>query len=139
MPFISTLLFFRDLYKGLLCNLRGQTLVIKNNFQFWIFPINVIPKLPNILCNISIRTIQGCWKANNNNIAVSKRQAGRFAVYRYSGRWTEARDKEARQTLAKWIDEQNLTLMSVMEKASYDPPFTPPFMRRNEILVRIDE
>ncbi|HCN81536.1 MAG TPA: SOUL heme-binding protein, partial [Verrucomicrobiales bacterium] len=38
-----------------------------------------------------------------------------------------------------WIDEQNLTLMSVMEKASYDPPFTPPFMRRNEILVRIDE
>jgi DNA gyrase inhibitor GyrI len=81
----------------------------------------------------------GAPKANNNNIAVSKRQAGRFAVYRYSGRWTEARDKEARQTLAKWIDEQNLTLMSVMEKASYDPPFTPPFMRRNEILVRIDE
>ena len=81
----------------------------------------------------------GAPKANNSNIAVSKRQAGRFAVYRYSGRWTESRDKKARQTLAKWAKEQSLNLTSVMEKASYDPPFTPPFMRRNEILVRIDE
>ena len=80
----------------------------------------------------------GAPKANNQNIAVTKRQAGRFAVYRYSGRWTEARDKEARETLAKWVKEQELTLKSVMEKASYDPPFTPPFMRRNEIMVRID-
>ncbi|MDA7649762.1 heme-binding protein, partial [bacterium] len=80
----------------------------------------------------------GAPKANNNNIAVNKREAGRFAVYRYSGRWTEDRDKKARQTLAKWIGKQKLTLTSVMEKASYDPPFTPPFMRRNEILVRID-
>ena len=81
----------------------------------------------------------GAPKANNSNIAVSKRQAGRFAVYRYSGRWTEARDKKARQTLAKWAEDQSLNLTSVMEKASYDPPFTPPFLRRNEILVRIDE
>ncbi|MBT6166109.1 MAG: heme-binding protein, partial [Verrucomicrobia bacterium] len=44
-----------------------------------------------------------------------------------------------RQTLAKWAEDQSLNLTSVMEKASYDPPFTPPFMRRNEILVRIDE
>ena len=81
----------------------------------------------------------GAPKANNDNIAVSKRQAGRFAVYRYSGRWTEARDKKARQTLAKWAKDQDLTLTSVMEKASYDPPFTPPFMRRNEILARLDK
>jgi DNA gyrase inhibitor GyrI len=81
----------------------------------------------------------GAPKANNNRITVNKRQAGRFAVYRYSGRWTEARDKKARETLAEWGKAQQLTLTSVMEKASYDPPFTPPFMRRNEILVRINK
>ena len=81
----------------------------------------------------------GAPKANNKNITVAKRQAGRFAVYRYSGRWTEARDKKARATLAEWAKTQKLTLTSVMEKASYDPPFTPPFMRRNEILVRINK
>ncbi|MCX8238864.1 MAG: heme-binding protein [Akkermansiaceae bacterium] len=81
---------------------------------------------------------EGAPKANNNNITVTKRQAGRFVVYRYSGRWTEARDKKARETLAKWAKEQDFTLRSVMEKASYDPPFTPPFMRRNEVLARIE-
>ncbi|YCM42486.1 heme-binding protein [Verrucomicrobiaceae bacterium 227] len=79
----------------------------------------------------------GAPKADNENVTVTKRKAGRFAVYRYSGRWTEARDKKARETLAEWTKTQKLTLTSVMEKASYDPPFTPPFMRRNEILVRI--
>ena len=79
----------------------------------------------------------GAPKANNDNITVSKRQAGRFVVYRYSGRWTEANDKKARAALAKWAKEQGLSLSSVIEKASYDPPFTPPFMRRNEILARI--
>ena len=77
----------------------------------------------------------GAPKANSSSITVTKRQAGRFAVYRYSGRWTEARDKKARETLAEWAKAQNLTLTSVMEKASYDPPFTPPFMRRDEIVA----
>lgn len=81
----------------------------------------------------------GAPKANNNNVTVTKREAGRFVVYRYSGRWTEANDKKAREKLAKWAKEQKLTLSSVMEKASYDPPFTPPFMRRNEVLARINK
>ena len=81
----------------------------------------------------------GAPKANNDNVTVTKREAGRFVVYRYSGRWTEANDKKAREKLTKWAKEQELTLTSVMEKASYDPPFTPPFMRRNEILARINK
>ena len=79
----------------------------------------------------------GAPQANNSNITITKRPAGRFAVYRYSGRWTKAREAQARETLVKWTKEQELTPTSAMEKASYDPPFTLPSMRRNEILVRI--
>jgi len=82
---------------------------------------------------------EGAPKANDQRITVSKREAGRFAVYRYSGRWTEEREQEAREALAKWAHKKKLKFSSTMEKANYDPPFTPPFMRRNEILVRITQ
>jgi len=72
-----------------------------------------------------------------DNITITKRPAGRFAVYRYSGRWTKALNTQARQELVKWTKEQKLTPTSPMEKANYDPPFTLPSMRRNEVLVRI--
>lgn len=81
----------------------------------------------------------GAPQANSKKIAVSTRPAGRFAVFRYSGRWTEANEKAASEKLTKWMKEQKLEATSTMEKASYDPPFTPPFMRRNEVLVRIKE
>jgi hypothetical protein len=79
----------------------------------------------------------GVPEASNPDIKISKRQAGRFAVYRYSGRWTEARETDAQTKLAAWMKSKGLTAEGGFEKANYDPPFTPPSMRRNEVLVRI--
>ena len=44
---------------------------------------------------------QGAPKGNDQRSTVSKREAGRIAVYRYSGGWTKEREQEARETLAK--------------------------------------
>lgn len=79
----------------------------------------------------------GAPKADNPEIQVVERSAGRFAVYRYSGRWTEANDSAARAKLEGWLKEQGLESKGAIEKASYDPPFTLPFLRRNEVMVRV--
>ncbi|MFT5108841.1 MAG: effector-binding domain-containing protein [Verrucomicrobiales bacterium] len=79
----------------------------------------------------------GAPKADSDSVKVSKRAAGKFAVYRYSGRWTESRENSAKKTLKEWMEKDGLKATGQVEKANYDPPFTPPFLRRNEVLVRI--
>jgi hypothetical protein len=79
----------------------------------------------------------GAPKASGKGVAVAKRKPGKFAVYRYSGRWTERREKAAREKLEAWLKKSSQKAVGKFEKANYDPPFTPGFMRRNEVLVRI--
>lgn len=79
----------------------------------------------------------GAPAAVNEEIEIGERKAGRFAVYRYSGRWTEARDAAARAKLMEWVKQQGLRAAATVEKASYDPPFTLPALRRNEVMVRL--
>jgi effector-binding domain-containing protein len=79
----------------------------------------------------------GAPKATDSNIVITKRAAGKFAVYRYTGRWTESREKSAREKLAAWAKSEGMEIIGDFEKANYDPPFVPPFLRRNEALVRI--
>jgi hypothetical protein len=81
----------------------------------------------------------GVPQANDENVVIAERAAGRFAVYRYSGRWTRKREAEAQAALVAWMATKQFEPVAGFEKANYDPPFTPPSLRRNEILVRIRE
>ena len=79
----------------------------------------------------------GAPKANDESVKVSKRAPGTFAVYRYSGRWTKAREDKAQKKLQEWMKDQGIRGSGSFEKANYDPPFTPGFLRRNEVMIRI--
>lgn len=79
----------------------------------------------------------GAPAANDESVTISERKGGRFAVYRYSGRWTDELNRAATEKLAAWIAEQGLRPIGEPETANYDPPYTPPPFRRNEVLVRI--
>jgi hypothetical protein len=79
----------------------------------------------------------GVPKATDGNVVVATRAKGRFAVYRYSGRWTTARENKARATLLAWIKEKELKTVGATETANYNSPMTLPFLRRNEVLVRL--
>jgi hypothetical protein len=35
------------------------------------------------------------------------------------------------------LSEENIEILGEPETAFYNPPFVPPFMRRNEILVEV--
>ena len=69
--------------------------------------------------------------------AISLRQvpARQMAAVRYSGFWSEKGYLLNKQELESWIHERGLTIAGDPVWARYNPPFTPWFMRRNEILI----
>jgi effector-binding domain-containing protein len=64
--------------------------------------------------------------------------ARRMAVVRYSGFWSEQNYLRYKFELESWINERGLTILGEPVWARYNPPFTPWFMRRNEILIPVD-
>lgn len=66
--------------------------------------------------------------------------SGRYAVLRFrsNGR-TPKDDAQAQEDLLKRIEAKNLRPTGRPIVAYYDPPWTPTFLRRNEILIRLAE
>lgn len=63
--------------------------------------------------------------------------ARRMAAVRYSGFWSEKNYLQNRAELEAWVRSQDLTTVGDPVWARYNPPFTPWFLRRNEILIPI--
>jgi len=61
--------------------------------------------------------------------------AWRMAAVRYSGLWSEKNYLQNRSELEAWVRDQGLTAAGDPVWARYNPPFTPWFLRRNEILI----
>ncbi|MEM0988032.1 MAG: heme-binding protein [Pseudomonadota bacterium] len=62
----------------------------------------------------------------------------RVAVVRFSGSMDDAAVAEQRAALLAWMDSQGLTPAGPAQSAGYNPPWTVPALRRNEVLVPID-
>jgi len=64
--------------------------------------------------------------------------ARRMATVRYSGFWSEKGYLQHKLELESWIHGKGLTIVGDPVWARYNPPFTPWFLRRNEILIPVD-
>ena len=62
----------------------------------------------------------------------------RAAVIRYSGLWSEANYRKHLNQLRQWTASEGLETTGEPIWARYNAPFTPWFMRRNEILLRLE-
>lgn len=60
------------------------------------------------------------------------------AVIRYSGRWTDANTRKQLALLETAMATQGVLRVGATIIAAYDPPFMPPFLRRNEVMVPVD-
>ena len=60
-----------------------------------------------------------------------------FAVVAYSGLNTAARVQEKTEELQRWIASRNLQPLGTPQLARYDPPWTLPMWRRNEVQVQV--
>jgi len=81
---------------------------------------------------------EGVPAPTGEGVTVRKRAGGRFAVLRFSGRLDAKLAKESEAKLRDWMESKGLVAAEAeVETASYDPPFTPGPLRRNEILIRL--
>ncbi len=64
--------------------------------------------------------------------------ARRMAAVRYSGFWSEKNYLRYKLELESWINERGLRIVGDPIWARHNPPFTPWFLRRNEILIPVN-
>jgi hypothetical protein len=60
-----------------------------------------------------------------------------IACWRYSGRWTASNYRDHEALLRERIKARGLITRGAPVLARYNPPFTPWFMRRNEVLIPV--
>jgi len=70
---------------------------------------------------------------------VSMREVGTelVAAVRFSGRWSEGVFAERSAALLGWVRDEGLEPTGPPRFARYDPPWTPWFLRRNEVLIPV--
>jgi hypothetical protein len=82
-------------------------------------------------------TMETLPKPNNPAVKLKEIGAKRYAVIRFSGMAGEDNLKRRTEELNAFISAKNLTLLSAPTYAFYNPPWTLPFLRRNEVMVEI--
>lgn len=83
-------------------------------------------------------TLETLPEPEDPNITLSQVSARRMAAVRYTGFWSEKLYLRYKLELESWIHEKGLTIVGDPIWARYNPPFTPWFLRRNEILIPVD-
>jgi len=74
----------------------------------------------------------------DDRVTIREIPARTMAVHRYSGRWTASNYEKHTDILLRALARDGIEVVGAPQSAAYNSPFTPPFLRRNEILVEID-
>jgi hypothetical protein len=82
---------------------------------------------------------EGVPEPTDEYVSIQDREAGLFAVKRFSGKISGQLIRDQEIELRQWIAAKEFVAEGELEVAGYDPPWTPGPLRRNEILVRIDQ
>ncbi len=80
---------------------------------------------------------KGVPKPAGDSVSLGKVEASRFAVLRFAGGRTVENEKAAIEKLTTWLEGQKIAGKGDPIFAYYDPPWTPVFLRRNEVMIRI--
>ncbi|MEI6824782.1 MAG: heme-binding protein [Desulfuromonadales bacterium] len=102
---------------------------------------------------VSQQSVQGKWAVSfmmpasytmetvpvpdDPNIKLRLVPARRVVAVRYSGFWSEEKYLLNKEKLEKWVKDNRFTVSGEPVWARYNAPFTPWFMRRNEILIPV--
>jgi DNA gyrase inhibitor GyrI len=80
---------------------------------------------------------KGLPKPADDRVSLGKIDLARYAVIRFGGRRLAANEKNAIELLKTWLAEQKIAENGDPILAYYDPPWTPVFLRRNEVMIQI--
>ncbi|MGB1350767.1 MAG: SOUL family heme-binding protein [Luminiphilus sp.] len=74
---------------------------------------------------------------DDSRVEFREEPAYRAAVIRFSGWVNDKKAERYWQTLIAFLEEQGIQPVGDPTLNQYNPPWTPPFMRRNEIIVAV--
>jgi len=74
---------------------------------------------------------------NDDRVVLREVPVELVAVDRFTGRWSKASYQSRLETLERRIKRAGFELAGVARFARFDPPWTPWFMRRNEIQIPV--
>lgn len=77
-------------------------------------------------------------KPNDPQVRVRELAPGSFAVLRFSGGRNAANEAKSLAKLRAWMKIEGLKELSPPVFAYFDPPWTPAFLRRNEVMLRTE-
>ena len=103
------------------------TVVSEGSEREWLISF-VMPK------EFSIKTLP---KPNNKNIRIIEEPKEKYAVIIFSGLVRESNYKEQAILLDNFINDKKLEILGQLKVARYNPPWTLPFFRRNELMVKV--
>ena len=83
-------------------------------------------------------TMESLPTPTNPDVRLVERPGRVMAVHRYSGTWSEQRYAEHEKTLLDALATDRIEILGEPVFARYNAPFTPWFLRRNEVMVEID-
>lgn len=78
-------------------------------------------------------------KPANDRVTLTEIPAKQFVAIRFSGMNSEDNLKEHEQKLMEYVKTNNLSVTGSPKYAFYNPPWTLPFMRRNEVMIEIEQ
>ena len=81
-------------------------------------------------------TLDSLPAPNNDQVKLRSVPGSTYAAIRFSGLAGEKKVAEKIRELLGWLEANGITPIAEPELARYNPPWTLPFLRRNEILVR---
>lgn len=84
-------------------------------------------------------TMESLPKPNNTSVKLQRVDAKRFAVIRFSGMPTEGSISKRTAELEAFIQTNNLKVVAEPIYAFFNPPWTLPFLRRNEVMIEVGE
>jgi len=76
-------------------------------------------------------------KPKNNAVRLKEIPSKYFAVHTYSGFNNLARVQSKTDETLAWVGQRSLKMIGTPQISRYDPPWTLPIFRRNEIMVEI--
>ena len=78
-------------------------------------------------------------KPKNSDVNLREIPGKLFAVNSFTGFNTQSRIQAKSDELSAWIGQKNLKSLSQVQLARYDPPWTLPMFRRNEVMVEVED
>ena len=76
-------------------------------------------------------------KPNDDRVVLEQIDKDTFLVISFSGRWTESNWEDYQKKLSYYATKEKIDIVPPFIRAKYNTPWSLPFLRKNEVLVKI--